>query len=73
MAKSRTEGLDDKSLSYRGQFAYDHDHYGLELDRLVEFKSVVPFGSNMVYFVAIALSSRATIPSAMKPTSRRPS
>jgi len=35
VAKTQTEGLDDKSLSYRGQFNYDHDRYGLELDRLV--------------------------------------
>jgi hypothetical protein len=35
VAKSGTEGLEDKSLSYRGQFNYDHDRYGLELDRLV--------------------------------------
>ena len=35
VAKSRTEGLTGDSLSYRGQFNYDHDRYGLELDRLV--------------------------------------
>lgn len=35
VAQTRTEGLGDKSLSYRGQFNYDHDRYGLELDRLV--------------------------------------
>lgn len=35
VARSRTEGLEGDSLSYRGQFSYDHDRYGLELDRLV--------------------------------------
>ena len=35
VAQSRTPGLKDDSLSYRGQFNYDHDRYGLELDRLV--------------------------------------
>ncbi len=35
VAQSRTKGLTGESLSYRGQFNYDHDRYGLELDRLV--------------------------------------
>ena len=42
VARTRTAGLDDKALSYRGQFNYDHDRYGLELDRLVVEKNFNP-------------------------------
>jgi hypothetical protein len=42
VAQTRTEGLKDSALSYRGQFNYDHDRYGLELDRLVVEKNFNP-------------------------------
>jgi hypothetical protein len=35
LAKSRTEGRDGKDLSYRTQFNYAADRYGLQIDRLV--------------------------------------
>ena len=35
VAKSRTEGRDGDDLSYRGNFSYSADRYGLQLDRTV--------------------------------------
>jgi hypothetical protein len=35
VAQSRTEGREGDDLSYRTQFTYTHDRYGLSLDRLV--------------------------------------
>jgi uncharacterized protein DUF5916 len=34
VAKSRTEGRDGDDLSYRAQFNYTHDRYGISFDRL---------------------------------------
>ncbi|HUE89167.1 MAG TPA: DUF5916 domain-containing protein, partial [Vicinamibacterales bacterium] len=35
LAQSRTESLDGDTRSYRGQFSYDADRYGVQFDRLV--------------------------------------
>jgi hypothetical protein len=42
VAQSRTEGLGGDDLSYRTQFNYTHDRYGLSLDRLVVERNFNP-------------------------------
>ena len=42
VAQSRTEGREGDDLSYRSQFTYTHDRYGLSLDRLVVERNFNP-------------------------------